>query len=65
LGAFYIPPSSNAEKFVKISEKVNQVSQQILENDEVIVFGDFNRPKLEFLPDEDNPNIFLIHHCQT
>jgi Reverse transcriptase (RNA-dependent DNA polymerase) len=59
LGACYLPPSSNINKFENISNSIKLAHHQISEHDEVIVFGDFNRPKLEFLPDEDNPNIFF------
>jgi len=59
MGACYLPPSSDLSKFEYIFNSVDAVSQQITEHDDIMLFGDFNRPNLDFIPDDDNPNIYL------
>jgi hypothetical protein len=59
LGACYLPPLSDSSKFEQISNSINLISQQTSELDDIIVFGDFNRPNLDFIADEDNPKIFF------
>jgi hypothetical protein len=58
LGACYVPPSSNISCNNDIFVNVDNFSDSLTELDELLVFGDFNRPNLKFLPDDDNKNIF-------
>jgi hypothetical protein len=58
IGACYVPPSSAITVYEQISNSVTSISDKITETDKIIVFGDFNRPHLDFIADEDSPNVF-------
>jgi Endonuclease-reverse transcriptase len=58
IGACYVPPSSAITVYEQISNSVTSISDIMAETDEIIIFGDFNRPHLDFIADEDSPNVF-------
>jgi hypothetical protein len=58
LCACYLPPLSDSNCYDNISQSVTAVSKILNENDDIIIFGDFNLPHLDFIPDEDDPKIY-------
>jgi hypothetical protein len=58
LGACYVPPCSSISVYNDIFVNVDNFSESLTDFDDLIIMGDFNRPNLKFLPDEDNKTIF-------
>lgn len=59
LCSLYIPPSSVDDAYHNIFNAVLQVSEMQNENDNILIFGDFNKPNLNFISDEDNLKLLI------
>jgi GT2 family glycosyltransferase len=57
-GATYKIIISSFIRTEQISESVSSITKFMSDDDDIIVFGDFNRPDLDFIAVEDNENIF-------
>jgi hypothetical protein len=63
VGSCYIPPSSDITAYQDIFRNINTFCEQMNENDEILVFGDFNRPNLEFsknVSDKNDENPIIL-----
>lgn len=59
VGCCYVPPSSPIEAYKPIIDSCNAVAENGSERDEAILFGDFNLPRLQWVPHDDLENVFL------
>lgn len=59
IGAIYIPPNSCEESYLSVLSSIDEVNNKMNENDAIFLFGDWNRPNLEFVRDDDNQNSLL------
>lgn len=57
VGAAYVPPSTSEDSYDRLCADVKQVVDLMQPQDEVFIFGDFNKPDLKWYPDIDDPNI--------
>lgn len=55
--AAYIPPYVNEELYDRFASDVKRVTDSMEPQDDVFVFGDFNKPDLKWIQDIDDPNI--------
>lgn len=59
ISSIYVPPSSNDDAYNNIFDAVLHVANMQNENDNILIFGDFNRPNLNFISDEENIKLLL------
>lgn len=58
IGVIYIPPGSSESTYNELCETLSSFNSTLKEEDKVVIFGDFNRPNISFVTDE-NDNYLL------
>ena len=58
LGSVYIPPNSVEEIYSEALHLINDINLTLDENDDIFVFGDFNRPNLSFIIIEEDQCLY-------
>ena len=53
IGAIYLPPNTNAERYQKHVECIEKVCDSAGENDKIVVVGDYNLPRIEWFRDDE------------
>lgn len=61
IGAVYIPPNSLESTYNEFYASFHTIHGNLLENDNIFIFGDFNRPNLAFVADESDNRLLPMN----
>ena len=62
IGAVYIPPQSIELEYFDLTRSIDTISNKLRDKDEILLIGDFNRPNLKFMVDEEDVNVLLPYN---